>query len=61
VVPGPHKLGLFVKLQKKTGVNSRSVKSLKRIKFSAKFLLYLLGVNNENESDDGTSPKKIVI
>jgi hypothetical protein len=27
VVPGPHKLGLFAKLQKKTGVNSRSIKA----------------------------------
>jgi hypothetical protein len=61
VVPGPHKLGLFAKLQKNIGVNNRSVKALKRIKFSAKFSLYLIGVNNENEPDDETSPKKIVI
>ena len=27
VLPGPHKLGLFAKLQKKTGVNSRSIKA----------------------------------
>ena len=26
VVPGPHKLGLFTKLQKKTGVNSTRIK-----------------------------------